>query len=809
MSDRLRKGSKAKEVRPSSPKSKKRSKSPKKSRGKEDELSLGAPASAPAVDQWALFDAMFQKQPPKEDEKPHGDAEDPSKEEGSEGAEGQNSKKEEESVEEPDTQKEEVVECSQSEERVLQEDPQEEDDDDDVYDEGEDEDLPPLHKKDTFSDIPPPLALPPAKQEGKTEENEENDMKDSSTGGSKTPTPSNKTSKNTTLQQANESNSSWSKSSSNIAAPASQSPAGFHRTPSFSFGVPTDGDKPAAVVEQGGTKGRAQSARPASSLNERDSSPHPSPRASARVGSSSPRKSRPRPSKFSPKSKPREEKMMDEEGVLKSGWLMKRGGKKWNKRWFIVRMGSVSYYDDPSSSLKTPRFSLPLKRGTCRVVLRGSATETKTFGLIWSGEKGPDSGGSFDLQAKQIGEVVEWMAVLESAFVEDEEGSFCSLTSISVGSAKKKEKKEVVKELGKYEGMVELLTRDENELLRRAVEESVSKKDEKRLAGEMVHVYEMKGKTIEYLEELIGTSIESCVRPNTLFRGNGVTEKALTSYCYLVGSDYLKKALKPLFLSVLNSSCSYEVDPAKIQKKEDLQGNIVNLLSVSEMFMAKITLSKFTNVPYSIRVVCRKLAVATNTKFPDGLYSILGGLFFLRFVCPALTLPTEMGIWPSELPQNAKRALLLISKILMALSNGVRFGKKEEYMIPMNEFIDKNDSNLRVFFDKLILDPSKQDQDQREEEEELKQAEIERWNGAQPNFETLGSLAKHLDSSSKKIGSNMEARAKKKAKEEKGKSKGKKGEKEEAGDVVPGEAGPSISALVADLKKNVAAATAK
>ena len=55
---------------------------------------------------------------------------------------------------------------------------------------------------------------------------------------------------------------------------------------------------------------------------------------------------------------------------------------------------------------------------------------------------------------------------------------------------------------------------------------------------------------------------------------------------------------------------------------------------------------------------------------------MVGGLFFLRFVCPALTVPTEMGVWEGDLTVEAKRALLLITKILMNLSNGVRFGKK-------------------------------------------------------------------------------------------------------------------------------------
>ena len=46
-----------------------------------------------------------------------------------------------------------------------------------------------------------------------------------------------------------------------------------------------------------------------------------------------------------------------------------------------------------------------------------------------------------------------------------------------------------------------------------------------------------------------------------------------------------------------------------------------------------------------------------------------------------------------------RRALILVSKILQNLSNGVEFGKKEEYMSPFNEFIHNNLSQVSQLFD--------------------------------------------------------------------------------------------------------------
>ena len=46
-----------------------------------------------------------------------------------------------------------------------------------------------------------------------------------------------------------------------------------------------------------------------------------------------------------------------------------------------------------------------------------------------------------------------------------------------------------------------------------------------------------------------------------------------------------------------------------------------------------------------------------------------------------------------------RRSLVLISKILQNLSNGLQFGKKESYMLPFNEFIISNLPQVGDLFD--------------------------------------------------------------------------------------------------------------
>ena len=50
-----------------------------------------------------------------------------------------------------------------------------------------------------------------------------------------------------------------------------------------------------------------------------------------------------------------------------------------------------------------------------------------------------------------------------------------------------------------------------------------------------------------------------------------------------------------------------------------------------------------------------------------------------------------------------QRQLVLLSKVLQNLANGVRFGKKEDFMIKLNHFIDENITPLYNFYDTISV----------------------------------------------------------------------------------------------------------
>jgi neurofibromin 1 len=84
--------------------------------------------------------------------------------------------------------------------------------------------------------------------------------------------------------------------------------------------------------------------------------------------------------------------------------------------------------------------------------------------------------------------------------------------------------------------------------------------------------------------------------------------------------------------------------------------------------------------------------------FPQSQLRAVGAFLFLRFLCPSLVAPEGFGLLQAPPSKDARRALGLISKILLNLANGVKFSK-ELHMLPFNSLIENNEQTLLKWFD--------------------------------------------------------------------------------------------------------------
>lgn len=179
--------------------------------------------------------------------------------------------------------------------------------------------------------------------------------------------------------------------------------------------------------------------------------------------------------------------------------------------------------------------------------------------------------------------------------------------------------------------------------------------------------------------------------------------------------------IKPLVDEVTQNVVSCEVDSSKIPAGEDIEQNMCNLLGLCQKFLDGM-MGSVDSCPYAFRVsfnsIPRPLLVYANAfqevmahlqreviqRFPTANFIAVAGFIFLRFFCPAISAPDAQDVVPtSQLNAQARRTLVLISKVIQCLANGTKFGQKETFMHPCNPFIEANQAACNNFLATLSV----------------------------------------------------------------------------------------------------------
>ncbi|ETN06967.1 hypothetical protein PPTG_12940 [Phytophthora nicotianae INRA-310] len=95
---------------------------------------------------------------------------------------------------------------------------------------------------------------------------------------------------------------------------------------------------------------------------------------------------------------------------------------------------------------------------------------------------------------------------------------------------------------------------------------------------------------------------------------------------------------------------------------------------------------------------------STVSAAKEEFYMHLGGLVFLRFLCPALVVPHKMNLTPENAApdKQMQRTLVLLAKLMQSLANNVEYSTStESFMVPFNSFLARNRPKLTRFYDQL------------------------------------------------------------------------------------------------------------
>ncbi|XP_044742019.1 neurofibromin [Chrysoperla carnea] len=267
----------------------------------------------------------------------------------------------------------------------------------------------------------------------------------------------------------------------------------------------------------------------------------------------------------------------------------------------------------------------------------------------------------------------------------------------------------------RFEQLVQLVTMisDKGELpIAMALANVVTTSQMDELARVFVTLFDAKHLLSPLLWNMFYREVEVSDCMQTLFRGNSLGSKIM-AFCFKIyGASYLQCLLEPLIRPLLEEpTCSFEVDPARIDPNDDIEENRKKLINLTQKVFDAIVNSA-DKFPPQLRSMCHCLYQVLSKRFPQfpqNNIGAVGTVIFLRFINPAIVSPQEMGIVAKHVPPSVKRGLMLMSKILQNIANHVEFSK-EQHMLFFNDFLRAHFEIGRRFFINIASDCETVDQ---------------------------------------------------------------------------------------------------
>ncbi|KAF2475514.1 uncharacterized protein BDR25DRAFT_103280 [Lindgomyces ingoldianus] len=191
---------------------------------------------------------------------------------------------------------------------------------------------------------------------------------------------------------------------------------------------------------------------------------------------------------------------------------------------------------------------------------------------------------------------------------------------------------------------------------------------------------------------------------NLLFRGNTLLTKSLDFHMKRLGKEYLEETLCEKLREINDKDPECEVDPNRITSQHELDRNWRRLINLTEDLW-KAIYNSISRCPQELRLIFRHIRACAEDRYGDFLrtvkYSSVSGFLFLRFFCPAVLNPKLFGLLKDHPKPKARRTLTLIAKSLQGLANMSSFGTKEQWMEPMNVFLNSHRQEFKTYIDNL------------------------------------------------------------------------------------------------------------
>lgn len=227
-----------------------------------------------------------------------------------------------------------------------------------------------------------------------------------------------------------------------------------------------------------------------------------------------------------------------------------------------------------------------------------------------------------------------------------------------------------------------------------------------KLAHSFVCIFDGCGKMMVLVDHFVTQEIHDTIHSNTLLRTNTITTKIISSYAKIAGVAFLRKLLSPLLQQLVDESVAIEVDPKKIGPNGLCLDEQVQALEDTAQMILDHIIAAVDQLPYSFYQICNCLSTKISAKFSqENSYFGIGGFIFLRFICPSIVAPEAFSLLKKAPPAPVRRTLILVSKLIQNLANGVK-QSKEDYMVECTaRFVTRNQERINQVYERLSTIP--------------------------------------------------------------------------------------------------------
>lgn len=213
-----------------------------------------------------------------------------------------------------------------------------------------------------------------------------------------------------------------------------------------------------------------------------------------------------------------------------------------------------------------------------------------------------------------------------------------------------------------------------------------------KLAGALARMFFYAEIPLQLIKSVIDWEVEHTSQVNQLFRQDSIASKIMTAYTRLIAQPYLVATLKTHVAKIAKCGPELEINPQHLKPEEaDAVGSRIFSLQSTITDLLLAIKQSILLVPTECRLICFFLQQAVTGKFADSKATeiALAGYLFLRLINPAIVVPDSIGIIDkSSLTADGRRALLLVSKIVLNMANQIPFSK-EPYLFPFNTFLQE------------------------------------------------------------------------------------------------------------------------